>query len=297
MNPLKHPLNSYHTCFFIIFYCHLVVLKLLKNVKMVKEILLKKELLNSQDDLSKSDEQILNLVYSENIEGFSKKGLETFSKIVNRTLMKKYPKRDLYLNKKKGLSGSQFEKFLSLIPKERYKIIFLIMYKLGLRVSEAVKIRIYDIDFSNFEIIIHNDKCKRKEILLIPISLRKRIKQYVEKYKFEIVDREGYLFYKINRTNKYKHISKNYIRNYFRKISLECGFNKPRVQIRTQKGIRNLYEFGTHSFRRGFCNNFYALSNCPKKTQMVMRHKKITTTMDVYLELDKKEVFNLLENF
>ena len=252
-----------------------------------------KKYVKEKEFISKKDLEIIKKL-SKNNKDLSENGFQMFSKIINRMRREKYSREYEYTDKKKGISPNQFEIFLNCVNKEKFKLIFILMYKLGLRVGEVVKIKIYDIDFSNYQLLVHNEKCNRKDILLIPLSVREILKNYIEKNKIEISKNKDYIF---PAEKKFSYVSKDFVRNYFRKISIISGINKPRVQIRNDEGARNLYEFGTHSFRRGFCNNFYALSNCPKKTQLVMRHKKITTTMDVYLEIDKKEVFNLLENF
>jgi integron integrase len=64
-----------------------------------------------------------------------------------------------------------------------YQLIGLLLYGSGLRMSEALRLRIKDIDFHNHSVFVYQGKGKKDRITLLPTTLINRLKEQVEVVK------------------------------------------------------------------------------------------------------------------
>ena len=283
-------------------------------MKGLEKYLREQNLLKEEENISNKICEILKKFEIEkNLKDLKLYEFKQLSKIINRLRDKKYIRKNKTICRKKGFCESKFEQFIKNVENEKIKLLFIYMFKLGLRVGEAVKININDININlkNFKfesniIKIENEKCGRFEYLNLPLSLIAISKEYIKKNISEILENEGYLFYrKKNNRNKFKFFSKDYVRKYFRIISIKCGINKPRIKKRVENKNINLYEYGTHSFRRGFCNEIKKeidkldIDNLSKNKllQKAMRHNDIRTTLNIYLDCEDKQLEEIMCNF
>lgn len=121
-----------------------------------------------------------------------------------------------------------------LIEKEKYIIIFKLLYCTGLRLSEATHIKYKDIDLNKGTILITNGKNCNIRLIAISESMLKNLKIYLSKqYK----NNDDYIF----ETKNCSYIKNSQLEHIFRKVNDECGIgknsiNKPRI----------------HDFRHGF---------------------------------------------
>lgn len=105
---------------------------------------------------------------------------------------------------------------ISINEKDNYKYIYSILYRLlyssGLRINEAISLKIRDIDTINSKIIINNSKNNKSRIIIISDSMNDVLKKYIK-----IVNPKNYLFEYKNHKINYHTISQfnKKIENYF----------------------------------------------------------------------------------
>jgi integrase len=220
------------------------------------------------------------------VEKLSKDSIENLSKLINQK------RRELYFDirvykigeQSKKIEHSDFLKIINYEKNPKAVLSFKIMYYMGLRVSEVVLIRKEDIIGNKLN--IHNVKCNRIETRAIPNILFNDLKEYIKTYDIE----KGFLFNGLKKS----HISKDWLRNRFRKDTLKLGINKI-YDYSTHKGNkRRLFLYSTHSLRHSFANRFYEISNNDiEKTRIALRHKKLNTTQ-TYIKGNINEVNNIM---
>ena len=58
-----------------------------------------------------------------------------------------------------------------------------LMYGAGLRVSEAIRLRVGDLDFDHAQILVRSGKGKKDRFTILPLSLRDQLKEQIHKVK------------------------------------------------------------------------------------------------------------------
>lgn len=207
----------------------------------------------------------------------SKHNIEEISKIINREKRKKYPQRNnvKYGDLSKAISEENFEKCINVLESEDVILILKLMFYMGLRVSEATKIRKEDIS-EDWLLTINNIKCKRKEIMPIPKSIRIDVQNF------------------FNKNDKLER-SKDYVRNKFRKASLKCKINRVYGES-NEKNPRKLYLYSTHSLRHSFARRIYIKTGKDiEQTRISLRHKDIQMT-ERYIRDKPEKVWKIIED-
>ena len=115
-----------------------------------------------------------------------------------------------------------------------YSIFFRLLYSCGLRTSEAIKIKLEDINFNENTIQIINSKKHKSRIVVFSNSLKVCFEDYIKELKIK----SGLLF----KNSKNKELCKNQLREYYRKIIEISGLNK---------------KSKIHNLRHIFCNNAF----------------------------------------
>jgi len=77
------------------------------------------------------------------------------------------------------LSRSEIEKIISLIDNQKHKLLISLSYGAGLRVSEAVSLKVKDIDLEELTIHIKGAKGNKDRISVIPEKMTKELKEIV----------------------------------------------------------------------------------------------------------------------
>ena len=136
-----------------------------------------------------------------------------------------YKQIPMYKKKRKLpkiLSEEELKVFFNCCENYQYKTIFMMIYGSGLRISEAVAIRIEDVDSENMRLFVRNGKGERERYTVLPEAslemLRKCYKIYKPKHP------EGYLF--LNREGKplKSERLRVFFRRYRRKAGIDDGF-------------------------------------------------------------------------
>ena len=165
-----------------------------------------------------------------------------------------------------------------------YSVLFRLLYACGLRVSEAIKITIDDINFIENTINIIDSKRHISRLVIFSDSMKRCLQDYIKLFDIK----EGLLF----RNNNDNIINTNSLREYYKKILCICSLN-------TNSHVHDLHHL--------FCNK--ALNQMLEKgydenvvivyLYKYMGHKSITET-EYYLhftDYNKKKLIDTNDTF
>lgn len=152
----------------------------------------------------------------------------------------------------------------------KYRTLLTLIYSAGLRISEAVRLKLSDIDFSRKQIFIRNGKNKKDRYTLLANEAILLLKQYMQIY--HPID---FIFYSNDIT---KSISTDCIQQYFKKLLSQCNISKS-IHVHTLRHC-----FATHLLENG-TDIFYIMH--------LLGHSNIQTTM-IYLHMQSLEGLNIV---
>lgn len=186
----------------------------------------------------------------------------------------------------KNMTDEEFNLLLSGLEgwELNYRLIFFIMYYMGLRIGEVVTLKHSDIIGDHLRVNLW------KQNKIIERVIPEIVKKELEIYLFATKDfrTNNYLFQPNPRS-----ASKN---QYLRKTSVNWKFS----QIRKKLGLddvyhicidgKKLYRISPHTCRHAFITKFYHKSgNDLILTQRVIGHKKVETTANYIFDHKEKE--------
>ena len=101
-----------------------------------------------------------------------------------------------------------------------YPVIFRMLYGCGLRISEALNLKITNVDLSEGLLYIYNSKNHKDRI----IPMDKSLTEYCKKYAIQIhaTYREDECFFQSTKGGKY---DKGTVYHFFRKVLWQCGIS------------------------------------------------------------------------
>ena len=185
------------------------------------------------------------------------------------------------------LTVDELQQFFDSIDNYKHKLIFEIIYELGCRVGEFVKIQIRHINFNRSTVLFpaENTKTKHPRVSYLPRGLANEIKSML-KQKGLITKREGkirstdaYLFHPGKRWNK--PYTENRIRQIFQYYITKAGLQQ--IYGKDTLG-RNLKMFTVHSLRHGHIMGYIVDKKVPLPiVQKQVGHRSLKTT-SVYLQ-------------
>jgi integrase len=228
----------------------------------------------------------------------SKWQMEEIRKILVTAYTSKYkrPRTPKYGSMNKGFTEEELEKFFAIIDNPKFFLLFKYQATLGLRIGEAVRINVRDINFRTRELRIETEKARKIDYMLIPKELFELTIDYLDRYKEEIKRSDGFLFF----TNSgCRHIEPNYARNAFREYIKKAGmdeiyassndFDNPIQKIDGKP--RALHRFTTHSLRHSAITRFSkAINGNVIQACKFARHSRPDTTM-IYIHSSKEELY------
>lgn len=163
------------------------------------------------------------------------------------------------------LSLEEFQKMVDTIMNLKHKTIVCLMYSCGLRVSEAINLKIKDIDSSLMQITIKNGKGKIDRIVMLDKSILKLLRDYAVEYRIKLYLFEG------AKGDKYSETS---IQNIVKKAVREAGIKK---------------RISTHSLRHSCFTQLIKNGVDLRTIQKIAGHKNINTTAN-YIKLSDEDV-------
>ena len=143
----------------------------------------------------------------------------TMDKIINKKQLPMYRKRR---KMKDVLTKEELSTFFNACENYMYKTIFMMIYGSGLRVSEAVNLRIEDIDSRKMRIFVRAGKGGKDRYTVLPKTSLEMLRKYYKMYKPK--HPEGYIF--LNREGKPLKIERTrvFFRRYRKKAKIDNKF-------------------------------------------------------------------------
>ncbi len=236
----------------------------------------------------------------------AKHELEALTTDIRQFYVKKYHRRRVpkYGSLDKGFDDYKLGLFFKAIDDDRFYMLFRYQAVLGLRVGEAQRLNLCNIDIQNRELKLKSEKSGRLDTLRIPEQLLIETIQYIRKYKPEIEASVGYLFFpdrtKQGYARKTPYFEINYIRNRFRHYAEKAKLNDDVYDFsdesNNERTKRRLHLLTTHSLRH------YAITQMSKATNgnlvitsRFARHADPSTTM-IYISPNKKQLYDAIDS-
>jgi len=185
------------------------------------------------------------------------------------------------------LTADELQSFFDSIDNYRHKLMFEVIYELGCRVGEFVRIQVKHINFSRSTVFFpaENTKTKHARISYLPKGLTNEIKSMLKQKGFitkrddKVRQTEAYLFHPGRRWNK--PYTENRIRQIFQHYVIKAGLQQ--VYGKDSKG-RNLRMFTVHSLRHSHLMTYVVDRKVPLPiVQKQVGHRSLKTT-SVYLQ-------------
>ncbi|MEO8436007.1 MAG: integron integrase [Pyrinomonadaceae bacterium] len=178
-----------------------------------------------------------------------------------------------------------------------HRLIASVLYGSGLRIMEAVRLRVKDIDFSRNEITVRDGKGENDRLTMLPQSLKPALAVQVEAVRRlheEDLKRdlgEVYLPYALER--KYKNAAKDFLWQYLfpaDKHSIDPRSGKERRHHASEQNVQRAVKTALraagvkkngscHAFRHSFATHLLENGYDIRTVQELLGHKDVRTTM------------------
>ena len=158
----------------------------------------------------------------------------------------------------KILSEEELNIFFDACENYMYKTIFMMIYGSGLRISEAVNIRIKDIDSENMRIFVRNGKGEKERYTVLPERSLEMLRECYRRYRPK--HPEGYMF--LNREGN--PLTTERLRVFFRKYRKKAKISE---------------EFIVHSLRHSFASKLVEEGVPLVQVKELLGHSCIRSTM------------------
>jgi len=191
------------------------------------------------------------------------------------------------------LNANELVQLFDSIDNYKHKLMFQIIFELGCRVGEFVRIQVKHINFNRSEIFIpaENTKTKHAQSSFLPKGLTNEIKSMlkqkglINKRDEKIKNPQAYVFHPGKRWNK--HYTENRIRQIFQKYVSKAGIQQ--VYGQDKKG-RNLKMFTCHSLRHSHALIYIIDKKLPLPiVQKQLGHASLKTT-SIYLQPSSEKI-------
>ncbi|MCL4365140.1 tyrosine-type recombinase/integrase [Candidatus Marsarchaeota archaeon] len=160
----------------------------------------------------------------------SKHKIEELQRVIATHFVKRFigkRRKAKYGNISKCFKDSEITAFFKVVNDEKFRLLFLYQSTLGLRIGEAVKLNIKDLNLESRELLINTEKegIGAVDSLIVPMDLFNETLEFIKDNQKEIEKAQGYIFY----ANDYKtarkglYLEKNGVRNKFREYCSKAG--------------------------------------------------------------------------
>lgn len=180
----------------------------------------------------------------------------TLDKVLNK---KQLPMRKKKKTVYKVLTKQELSAFFNACENYKYKTIFMLIYGSGLRISEAVNLRIKDIDSDTMRIFVREGKGKKERYTVLPETSLEMLRKCYQRYKPN--HPEGYIFLNTEGNPLKVERTRVFFRRYRRKAK-----------------IRD--EFVVHSLRHSFATDMIERGATILEVKELMGHSNIRSTME-----------------
>lgn len=167
------------------------------------------------------------------------------------------------------LSQAEVKAILEATENLKHRTILSTIYGAGLRISEAAKLRVSDIDSKNMQLIIREGKGKKDRYSLLSRKSLDLLREYWKRYK-----PSDFLFEGKNPTG---YISPRTIQKVFEEAKTKAGVKKPAT---------------VHTLRHSFATHLLEAGTDICYIQRLLGHTSLQTTT-IYLHLRRVDLLNI----
>ena len=189
----------------------------------------------------------------------------TMDKLINKKQLPMYRNRR---KMKDVLTKEELSTFFNACDNYMYKTIFMMIYGSGLRISEAINLRVEDIDSRKMRIFVREGKGKKERYTVLPKTTLEMLRKYYQMYKPK--HPKGYIF--LNREGNPLKVERTrvFFRRYRRKAKID-------------------EKFVVHSLRHSFATDLIERGATILEVKELMGHSNIRSTME-YIHVAKMEL-------
>ena len=173
------------------------------------------------------------------------------------------------------LSGSEVEKLLGAVRSVTYRTVLETMYAGGLRISEACKLRVEDVD-SKRGVLRVRGKGDRERVTLLSTRLLEHLREYWQEQRPG--RGEAWLFPGMHRRN---FLSPDGVRTVFRLAATEAGLSR---------------KVTPHCLRHSFATHLIELGVDVTVVQVLLGHKSLVTT-EKYVHVSTEQLLRTRSPF
>ena len=189
----------------------------------------------------------------------------TLDKLINKKQLPMYRTRR---KMKDVLTKEELSTFFNVCDNYMYKTIFMMIYGSGLRISEAVNLRVEDIESKKMRIFVRAGKGGKERYTVLPQTSLEMLREYYKKYQPK--HPEGYLFLNSEGNSLKVERTRVFFRRYRRKAKIDD-------------------KFVVHSLRHSFATDLIERGADILEVKELMGHSNIRSTME-YIHVAKKEL-------
>ena len=189
----------------------------------------------------------------------------TMDKIINKKQLPMYRNRR---KMKDVLTKEELSTFFNACDNYMYKTIFMMIYGSGLRISEAVNLRVEDIDSRKMRIFVREGKGRKERYTVLSETSLEMLRKYYKMYNPR--HPEGYIF--LNKDGNPLKVERT--RVFFRRYRRKAKIDK---------------KFVVHSLRHSFATDLIERGATILEVKELMGHSNIRSTME-YIHVAKLEL-------
>lgn len=173
------------------------------------------------------------------------------------------------------LNEDQLKKIFQTKLHIRNKLLLSVLYETGVRISEALNIKLEDIDLSDRKILITKSKTPSGENRLVYISAETT--NLLQDYIYEVHEKNNfdsdYLFLKLSGSSRGEVCNYETISAFFRELSVKLDF-----------------KISAHMFRHTLATELHENGVEISIIKTLLGHKDVQTTMNMYIHPSEKSV-------
>ncbi len=206
-------------------------------------------------DLRKYLEHLVDLGLSASTLNLAYSALKFYFKtVMNRNFFTHLPRVKLGRKLPVYLTQAEVRQFMSVIDNPKHKLLLALMYSSGLRVSEVVKLRVGDFDFSNLTLCVRQGKGGKDRVTIVSSKLVMPLSKWIKGKK----------------TGDYVFLGRDGGQMGIRTVQRIFFLNLKKSGISKQAGSHALrHSFATHLLERGVDVRY---------VQALLGHVRLSTT-------------------
>ncbi len=164
------------------------------------------------------------------------------------------------------LSEEEVKRIIDALSNNKHKVLLMIVYSSGLRVSEVVRLKISDVDSDRMLVRIRQGKGRKDRYSMLSEAALEELRKYYKEYK-----PKEWLF---ESQDKKWHLSERTVQKVFKNACKKANIKK---------------EVGIHSLRHSFATHLLEGGVDLRYIQEILGHKSSKTT-EIYTHVTKKSI-------